>query len=296
MLSAGWQLAAATLRGAAPLVYATLGGWCAERAGVVNLALEGLLLSGAFAAAVVAHTTHSAWLGALAGGLGGLALAAVYGLLVLRWRANQIVAGMGLNLLAAGLTPVLCKMLYDDTGRTPSLTLAERWQVAPLYGCWLLVAVAWFVARYTRWGLWHGFAGEQPAALDAAGVGVNRVRWVAVLTGGVVAGWGGAALSLGASSCFSRDLAAGRGYMALAALIFGRWRPVPAALACLLFGFCEAALDRLQGVRFGSGEPVPVQFIQILPYVVTILVLAGWAGAARPPRALGTVFSREGNH
>ena len=136
------------------------------------------------------------------------------------------------------------------------------------------------------------FTGEHPEALDAAGVRVNRVRWAAVLVSGALAGMGGASLSVFLASSFSRNMTAGRGFMALAALIFGKWKPVPTAIACLLFGFAEAVQIRLQGVSLWGGKPIPVQFIQILPYLVTILVLAGFVGRSRAPKALGTVFRR----
>lgn len=287
------QLIGSTLRVSTPLIFAMLGGLASERAGVVNLALEGMMLFGALGAAVGTLATHSPWLGALCGLGAGVLLAAVYGLVVLRWRANQVVAGMGINMLALGLTPEFCKMLYDQTGRTPAIPLAEHFQAAPMYGAWIGVALAWFVLRYTRAGLWLGFAGEHPGALDAAGISVTRVRWLAVLASGALAGLGGAALSTFSSSFFSRDMAGGRGYMALAALIFGKWRPLPAALACLLFGFTDALQDRLQGVVVWGREPIPVQFIQILPYVVTILVLAGFVGQSRAPKALGIPFERD---
>jgi simple sugar transport system permease protein len=144
----------------------------------------------------------------------------------------------------------------------------------------------------TPFGLWLSFAGENPEALDAAGVRVNRIRWLAVLLSGAMAGLGGATLSILLSSSFARNMTAGRGFMALAALIFGKWKPVQTALACLLFGFTEAAQLRLQGLTLWGGKPVPVQFIQILPYVITILVLAGFVGRSRPPKALGTAFTR----
>ncbi|MDB6020808.1 MAG: rbsC, partial [Pedosphaera sp.] len=148
----------------------------------------------------------------------------------------------------------------------------------------------WLWMKHTPAGLWVSFAGEHPDALNAAGIRVNRVRWLAVLTSGALAGMGGASLSVYLSSSFSRDMTAGRGFMALAALIFGKWKPIPTALACLLFGFAEASQIRLQGVILWGKEPIPVQFIQILPYIVTILVLAGFVGHSRAPKALGTPF------
>src|SRR5580765_5421666 len=287
------QLIASTLRLSTPLIFASLGGLCSERSGVINIALEGLMLLGAFGAAVGTLATHSPWLGAACGMAVGIALAAVYGLFVIRLRANQIVAGMAVNMLAFGLTPFLCKILYDVTGSTPAIPIADRFQSAPAYFVWLFVALSYVTIKYTPAGLWVSFAGEHPEALDAAGVRVNRVRWAAVLISGALAGLGGATLSVFLSSSFSRSMTAGRGFMALAALIFGKWHPIRAALACLLFGFAEAVQIRLQGVVLWGTQPIPVQFIQILPYVVTILVLAGFVGRSRAPKALGTSFQRD---
>ena len=286
------ELAAATLRVSTPLIFAALGGMFSERSGVINIALEGMMLMGAFGAAVGTLATHSPWLGSACGIAAGVLLAALYGVFVIRLRADQIVAGIAINMLALGLTPFLCKIRFDVTGQTPAIPMNERFRVAPLFLAWALVAFCWFWTKYTRGGLWNGFAGEHPEALDAAGIRVNRVRWMSVLISGALAGMGGAMLSIYLSSSFSRDMTAGRGFMALAALIFGKWRPVPTALACLLFGFADAVQIRLQGVPVWHGQPVPVQFIQILPYVVTILVLAGFVGRSRPPKVLGTSFTR----
>ncbi len=287
------QLLASTLRVSTPLIFAALGGMFSERAGVINIALEGLMLVGALGAAIGTLATHSPWLGAACGMAAAVALAAVYALFVIRLRANQIVAGTAINMLALGLTPVVCKMLYDVTGSTPMIPLEERFRSAPLYLSWALIGLCWLGLKHTPAGLWVSFAGEHPEALDAAGIRVNRVRWAAVLLSGALAGIGGAALSIFLSSSFSRNMTAGRGFMALAALIFGKWKPVPAARACLLFGFAEAAQIRLQGVVLWGSEPLPPQFIQVLPYLVTILVLAGFVGRSRPPKALGTVFRRD---
>ena len=286
------QLIESTLRMATPLIFAALGGMFSERSGVINIALEGMMLAGAFGAAVTTYVTHSPWLGLGGGMAAGALLAAVYALCVIWLRANQIVAGTAINMLALGLTPFVCKILYDVTGQTPAIPLAERFQSAPLVLSWVMVGVCWFWMKYTRGGLWVSFAGEHPEALDAAGVRVNRVRWAAVMMSGALAGLGGATLSVYLASSFSRNMTAGRGFMALAALIFGKWKPVPTALACLLFGFAEAVQIRLQGVSVWGGKPIPVQFIQILPYVVTILVLAGFVGRSRAPKAAGTVFRR----
>lgn len=286
------QLLASTLRVSTPLIFAALGGMFSERSGVINIALEGMMLLGAFGAAVATLAGHSPWLGSICGMAAGLSLAAVYGLFVIRWRADQIVAGTAINMLAMGLTPFLCKILYDVTGSTPAIPINERFQTAPLYLSWALVVICFLWMKFTPAALWVGFAGEHPEALDAAGIPVNRVRWLAVLVSGALAGMGGATLSIFLSSSFSRNMTAGRGFMALAALIFGKWKPLPTALACLLFGFADAVQIRLQGVAVWSDRPIPVQFIQILPYVVTVLVLAGFVGRSRPPKALGTPFQK----
>jgi ABC-type uncharacterized transport system permease subunit len=285
-------LIASTLRVSTPLLFAALGGIMSERAGVINIALEGMMLIGAFAGGAVAAASQSAWAGSLGAMLAGMALAAVYGLFVIALRADQIVAGTAVNMLAAGLTPFLTKILYGSTTSTPSLPIAVRFQSAPIWIAFALVLAVWGWLKYLPAGLWLRFAGEHPEALDSAGIRVNRMRWFAVLASGGLAGLGGASLSIFLASSFSRNMTAGRGFMALAALIFGKWKPLPTAAACLLFGFADAMQIRLQGVVLWGTEPVPVQFIQILPYVVTVLVLAGWVGKSRAPRALGLPFGK----
>jgi ABC-type uncharacterized transport system permease subunit len=284
------EVAESTLRVSTPLLLASMGGLFSERSGVINIALEGLMLAGAFGAAAVAAHTGSPVEGAFAGVLAGVGLAAVFGFSVITLRSNQIVGGTAINMLAAGVTPFACKLLYDSSGSTPALPLASRFQWGPMLWAWIVVGLSAWILRQTPFGLWLRFAGEHPEALDAAGVRVNRIRWTGVLISGALAGLGGATLSVFLSSSFSRNMTAGRGYMALAALIFGKWKPVPTALACLLFGFTDALQITLQGVVLWGTDPVPVQFIQILPYVATILLLAGFVGKSRAPKALGLPF------
>ena len=286
------EVIASTLRVTTPLLFAALGGMISERAGVVNIALEGMMLIGAFAGASVAYSTQSPWLGALAAMGAGILIAAFYGLIVIQLRANQVVAGTAINMFAAGVTPFLSKIFFGATGNTPSLPIEARFQTAPVIAAWVLVVFAWFWLKYTPSGAWVRFAGEKPEALESAGIRVNRVRWVSVLISGLLAGLGGASLSIFLASSFSRNMTAGRGFMALAALIFGKWMPIPTAIACLLFGFADAAQIRLQGVVIWGTEPVPVQFIQILPYLATILVLAGLVGQSRAPNSLGLPFKK----
>ncbi len=276
-----------TFRVSVPLVFTAMGGILSERAGVVNIALEGLMLIGAFAAATAAALTHSPWMGLGAGIVAGVALAAVYALFVIQFRADQIVAGTAINLLAFGVTPLFAKVFFDSTGATPALERAERFGNEPLYLAIVLVIAIAFWFKHSRLGLWVSFAGEHPEALSTAGIRVRGVRWFGVLAAGALAGIGGATLSIFLSSSFSRGMTAGRGFMALAALIFGNWKPIPTLFACLFFGLMDALQIRLQGVAIFGDQPIPVQFIQILPYFFTVLVLAGFMGKTRPPKALG---------
>jgi len=286
------QTVASTLRVSTPLLFAALGGLMSERSGVVNIALEGMMLIGAFAGAAVAFSFGNAWAGAGVAALAGGVLAAFYALFVIRLRSDQIVAGTAINMLAMGMTPFLCKLFYGSTGNTPNLALDARFQFAPVWIAWVLVILVWVWIEYTPSGIWVRFAGEKPEALDSAGVAVNKVRWIAVVAGGALAGLGGVALSVFLSSAFSRNMTAGRGFMALAALIFFFFYPLPTAAASLLFGLADALQIRLQGVVLWGTEPVPVQFIQILPYLATVLVLAGAVGQSRSPRALGLPFRK----
>jgi simple sugar transport system permease protein len=263
-----------------------------ERSGVINIALEGMMLAGAFGGAAIALSTGSPWIGAAGAAGAGLLLAIFYAFFVIELRADQIVAGTAMNMLAAGVTPFLSKIFYGSSTASPSLPIEIRFQSAPVWAVWGFVILSWFWMYFTPSGLWVQFAGEHPEALDSAGVRVKRVRWVAVLMSGCLSGLAGASLSIFLASSFSRNMTAGRGFMALAALIFGKWKPVPTAIACLLFGFADAIQTRLQGVVLWGSDPVPVQFIQILPYVVTILILAGVVGQSKAPRALGLPFNQ----
>jgi simple sugar transport system permease protein len=287
-----FQVLSSTLRVSTPLLLAALGGMVSERSGVINIALEGMMLAGAFGGAGIALMTGSPWLGALGAMGAALLIAAFYAFFVIELRADQIVAGTAINLLAAGITPFLSKIFYGSSTSSPSLDMSLRFQSAPVWAAWILVLLGWFWMYYTPSGLWVRFAGEHPESLDSAGVRVKRVRWMAVLMSGCLAGLGGASLSIFLSSSFTRNMTAGRGFMALAALIFGKWKPVQTAAACLLFGFSDAIQTRLQGVILWGQDPVPVQFIQILPYVATILILAGVVGQSKAPRALGLPFDQ----
>lgn len=270
----------ATLRTSTPLILAALGGIYCERVGIINIALEGKMLIGAFTAATVTFLTQSAVLGFFAGGMAGVALAIFYGLLVLPGRSNQIVAGTGVNIFVAGLIPFLSQIIFQNTGSTPDIPLLYRFAVFPLLFAWLVVALTHFLFTYTPYGVWHAIAGEHPEALQSAGISVKKTRWSGVLLSGFWAGLGGATLSICLSSNYTRNMTAGRGFMALAAMIAGSWRPIPTALVCVGFGLFEALNINLQNVA-------PTQLIQTIPYVLTIIMVAGFVGKNRPPKALG---------
>jgi general nucleoside transport system permease protein len=302
-----------TIRLATPLIWAALGGLYSERSGVINIALEGLMLAGAFTAAAVAYYTTSPWAGLAAAMTAGGAVAWLIAVACIRFKANAVVTGTGVNILFLGLPAVLSGALFLSSGSTPQLpkeqllpTLAQMlpagaagWRVlADVSVISLLALVAALVTRYilfrTPFGLRLRSVGENPEAADAAGVRVNRIRYSAVVLSGILAAVGGAYLSIGQSSLFTRNMTAGRGFIALAALIFGKWRPVQTVLACLLFGFADALTIQMQGVaKLPSGEDIPVQFVQMAPYVVTIVVLAGFIGQSRAPAALGVPYEKE---
>jgi simple sugar transport system permease protein len=307
---------ASALRLATPLLLACLAGLYSERAGVFDIGLEGKLLGAAFAAAATSVLTGSAWLGVLAALGASCALALVHGFACIAARGNQIVSGVAINFLALGLTAVLGHAWFGQGGKTPpvlgsgrlggvELPLAETLAGVPLIGAlWsdilsghnLLVYVAflfapltWLVLWRTRFGLRLRAVGENPAAVDTAGLGVAGLRYRAVLCCGLLCGLGGAYLSIGQGAGFVTNMSAGKGFIALAALIFAKWRPMQAMAACLLFGFLDAFAIRLQG----AGLPIPVQLVQATPYVLTVILLAGFIGAARPPKAGGVPYVKE---
>lgn len=296
------SLLLSTIRLATPLTLAALGGLYSERSGVINIALEGLMLAGAFTAAAMTFYAGSVWIGVLCAIAAGAVVAAVLAAACIRFRANQVVAGTAINILLLGLPAVLSGALFLSSGSTPQLPrelllpeVAGSGVSVMSVVALVLVAATWYVLYRTPFGLRLRAVGEHPEAADAAGIRVNRIRYAGVLISGVLAALGGAYLSIGQSSLFTRNMSAGRGFIALAALIFGKWRPVQTMLACLLFGFADAMTIQMQGVaKLPSGEDIPVQFIQIIPYVVTMVVLAGFIGRSRAPRALGVAYEKEG--
>ena len=310
-------LAAATARGAAPLVLAALGGLFAERSGIVDIGIEGKMLAAAFAAAATAAVTGSAWTGLAAGVAASVALALAHGYACISHHGNQVVSGMALNITVSGLTAVLGNAWFQQGGQTPLLAGGARFAPIHLPGAsWLAGVpglgaiyvevvsghnvlvyaaaaagplVAWLVYR-TRFGLRLRAVGESPGAVDTAGISVAATRYRALVVGGVLCGLSGAYLSIAHNAAFIRDMSAGKGYLALAALIFGQWRPGPTLLACLLFAFADAAQTRLQGTPLPGVGVVPVQLIQALPYVLTVALLAGVVGRAVAPRAIGVPY------
>ncbi len=286
-----YEFLLSVLRMATPLMFAALGGMFSERAGVINIALEGLMLVGAFTAAVITLHSGSPGLGFAGAGVAGAVFGLLYAFAVIHGRGNQIVTATAINLLVMGLIPLLLKLLYESTGGTPALPMEQRFQLFPLWFVFVVAAAAWFTMKRLRLGLWVSFAGENPQALDAAGVSVVKVRYFSVMMSGVLAAWGGASLSIFLASGYSRNMVAGRGFMALAALILGKWNAPLAVLACLFFGLMEALQIRLQSASF-EGFAIPSQAVQMIPYLATILVLAGFVGKSNAPKAIGTLFEK----
>jgi ABC-type uncharacterized transport system permease subunit len=313
------QLFGSSLRLATPLLLACLAGLFSERAGIFDIGLEGKMLASAFVAAATAAVTGSAWIGLLAGMAASIALALIHGLASITLKGNQLISGVAINFLASGMTALAGQALFGMGGQTPPLSSGQRFLsvtlpfaetlrpipvIGPLYAdlisgnnvlvylALLTVPATWWILYRTRFGLRLRAVGENPAAVDTAGVSVVRLRYAAVLIAGVLCGVAGAYLSTAQSAGFIREMTAGKGYIALAALIFAKWRPWPALGACLLFGFLEAIGIRYQDLRIGA-FPVPVQFMQALPYILTVVILAGFVGKAIPPRAGGRPYVKE---
>ena len=314
------SVAATTLRMATPLILCALAGLMSERSGVVDIGLEGKLLMAAFAAAAAGVATGSLVLALAAAVAVSVALSMLHAFACVSHAGDQVVSGVAINIIAAGLTVVLGIAWFREGGQTPPVPEAVRlrplWDgaaqalsglpwVGPLLGAGLLghdamvyvafalVAAAWWMLYRTRAGLRLRAVGENPAMVDAAGVSVQRLRYAALAANGVLCGLAGAYLALAQSAAFTPQMSAGRGFMALAALIFGKWRPIGAMVACLLFGVLDACAILLQGVPLPGVGEVPVQLIQALPYVMTVVLLAAFVGRAEVPRALGVPYQKE---
>ena len=313
-------LLASTLRVSTPLILCALAGLWSERSGVVDIGLEGKMLFAAFAAGASGAAFGSTTIALLVAIAVSVALSWMHGLACVSHRGDQVVSGVAINIIAAGMTVVLGIAWFAQGGQTPPVSNAVRIQPlfphaaealrgipffgvvlgegllshnAMVYLAILLVPLTWWLLFRTRFGLRLRAVGENPQMVDAAGVSVIRLRYSALTLNGLLCGLAGSYLVLAQSANFSHNMTAGRGFMALAALIFGRWHPVGAFWACLLFGFLDAAAIRLQGVSVpGIGE-VPVQAIQALPYVLTVVLLAGFIGSAVAPNALGKPYLKE---
>jgi simple sugar transport system permease protein len=308
------------LRLSIPLLFACLAGLWSERSGVVDIGLEGKMLVAAFAAAAAAHATGSAWLGLGAGILAAVAFSLIHGFATITYRGNQIVSGVAINMLAAGLTALIGAAWYGQGGRTPPLEGDARFSTVSLPGTEVLsgiplvgpfyagvvsghtvlvylgvlaVALSAFVLARTRFGLRLRAVGENPAAVDTAGISVTGLRYAGVIIAGVLCGFGGTYLSVAQAASFLPLMTAGKGFIALAALIFAKWRAWAALWTCLLFGELDAVAIRLQGVSVPGIGPIPVQAIQALPYLLTVVLLAGFIGRAVPPRASGIPYVKE---
>ncbi len=313
-------LLASTLRMATPLILCALAGLLAERSGVIDLGLEGKMLFAAFAAGAAGAVYGSTAVAvALAIGV-ATGLSWLHGLACVSYRGDQVVSGVATNIIAAGLTVVLGMAWFAQGGQTPAVSAAVRisplmpdladWVqgiaiIGPVLGPGLLghdalvylafamVPAVWWLLFRTRFGLRLRAVGENPQMVDAAGVSVTGLRYAALTMNGILCGLAGSYLVLAQSASFSQNMTAGRGFMALAALIFGRWHPVKALWACLLFGFLDSVAIRLQGVSIAGLGEVPVQLIQALPYVLTVVLLAGFIGSAVAPQALGRPYGKE---
>lgn len=312
------EILASTIRYTVPLILACIAGLWSERSGIVDIGLEGKMLIAAFVAASGAAVYGSAWIGLGLAILTSVSFALIHGYAAINQRGNQVVSGVAINMLAAGLAVVLGNEWFREGGRTPALPPEGRFLPLEIpgiraladvpglgavvkiffshsiltYVAFILVPVtAWALSR-TRFGLRLRAVGENPHAVDTAGISVARLRYMAVIIAGVLCGIAGTFISISLSSSFVRDITAGTGFMALAALIFANWRAWPALGACLLFGFLQASGTFLQGKHL-LGVEIPVQFINMLPYLMTVVLLAGFIGKSIPPRASGLPYIKD---
>ncbi|MFO1174280.1 MAG: ABC transporter permease [Paracoccaceae bacterium] len=313
------QILASTVRLGVPLLLACLAGLFSERAGIFDIGLEGKMLMAAFAAGAFASVSGSVWVGLLAAILASLLLSLLHGLAAITFRGNQLISGVAINFLASGLTVLIGQEWFGLGGKTPALDGAARFgtitlpfaaqlQAVPILGpfyhevmsghsilvyvAFLLVPASWWLLYRTRFGLRLRAVGENPAAVDTAGISVVGMRYSAVMICGALCGLAGAYLATGLSAGFGKEMTAGRGYIALAALIFAKWRPWYCLGATMLFGLLEAVSNRYQNLDI-AGIPLPLQLMQAAPYILTLVILAGFVGRAIPPRAGGEPYVKE---
>jgi general nucleoside transport system permease protein len=312
------EILSSTIRMSVPLILACLAGLWSERSGIVDIGLEGKILTGAFAAASASYYFQSPWAGLFFAIIISILMALIHGYASITQRGNQVVSGVAINMLALGLTSVIGNSWFKQGGRTPALDEATRFLPInfpgrealfdiPILGSiskiildhsvltYVAIAMvplsAWALAK-TRFGLRLRAVGENPHAVDTAGISVSKLRYQAVIIAGLLCGIAGAYLSTSLSASFVRDMSAGRGFMALTALIFANWRAWPALFACLLFGFLQAIANFMQGAHL-FGFEIPVQFFNALPYVMTVILLAGFIGKSVPPKASGIPYTKD---
>ena len=310
------SIVVSTIRNAPVLLFAAMAGLFAERSGVIDLALEGKILASAFVSAAVAYTTQNPWYGIVAAMAASTALALIQGFVSITQKGNQLVGGIAINIAMSGLTFVLAQFFFQQGGRTPDLGEARLFDLAlpgatavadvPVLG-WLLgqvigghpalvylafalVPLVHWVVYHSRFGLRLRACGENPHAADAAGVSVARTRYLAMLLAGLLCAFSGAYLAIVQSGFFLRDMSAGAGYLALTALVFGNWRPLHTVLGCLMFGFFGAVQIQIEGVDLPVVGKIPGSLIQMIPYVVTVVVLAGFMARSVAPKAIGKPF------
>lgn len=313
------QILDSTIRLGTPLLFACLAGLFSERSGVFDIGLEGKMLAAAFASAALAAVSGSVWVGLGAGIVAAMMMAALHAVASITFRGNQLISGVAINFLASGLTVLIGQNWFRLGGRTPSLTGDARFQAidlpfaealrgVPVFGrlyaevisghtilvyvAFLCVPLTWWILFRTRFGLRLRAVGESPEAVDTAGISVVALRYSAVMICGVLCGLAGAYLATGLSAGFVKEMSAGRGFIALAALIFAKWRPWYALGATMLFGFLEAVANRYPNLDLGLFQ-VPAAFMQALPYILTVVILAGFVGKAIPPRAGGQAYVKE---
>ena len=309
-----------TMRLSTPLLLACLAGLFSERAGIFDIGLEGKMLAAAFFSAAFAYVTGNVWLGLAAGIGASMLLSLLHGVASITFRGNQLISGVAINFLAAGMTVLIAQSWFKQGGRTPALLSGGRFEnitlpfadalsVVPIIGPFykevvsghtilvyvalLMVPLTWWVLFRTRFGLRLRAVGEAPEAVDTAGVSVIGMRYSAVIICGVLCGIAGAYMATGLQAGFVKDMTAGRGYIALAALIFAKWRPWYALSSCLLFGFLQAVALRPDLIKGYLGFEVQVQLLDALPYILPVVILAGFVGKAIPPRAGGEPYVKE---
>ena len=314
------QIAGSSLRLATPLLLACLAGLYSERAGIFDIGLEGKMLMAAMCAGAVAALSGNVWIGLLAGIAGSMIFALIHGVASITFRGNQLISGVALNFVASGITVLVAQSLFRQGGRTPPLSGAERFNpielpfaesvakvpvVGPFYAevlsghgalvyvALLAVPLTWWVLYRTRFGLRLRAVGENPASVDTAGISVIRLRFAAVAITGILCGLAGAYMAAGLQAGFGKEMTAGRGYIALAALIFAKWRPWYALMATLLFGFFQALALRPDVIERLFHFSIPVPALDAMPYILTVVVLAGFVGRAIPPRAGGEPYVKE---